>query len=326
MAPRMARVRLNARAFHAEFAGVRDMGVTIYLQRVVFGIGIGALFTSYFTFAADLIPQSRRTEGLALFGISGLLPLLVNPFADRIGVSAPDLRWFLPSIGGVILLSGLVVTMLEEPRSEGRDPAPLADALQALRRKPLWSVWLATAVFSGLVAVFFTFATVAAERRGVEQAPSLWFSYALGAVSVRLFGARVPDRLGPENMVAPAVGFYVGAMVLAAHAGSFEEFLLVALLAGIGHGYCFPVLSGQVVTRSPEAFRGSALAVFTALWGVTELLVAPLFGAIADRWGDAAMFVTASLGGIAALLLWLPLEHLFGGRKPSVAVAVAPDA
>ena len=57
---------------------VRDLGPLIYIDRVLMGIGAGALFTGYFAWAGDIIPEERRTEGIALFGVSGLLPLALN--------------------------------------------------------------------------------------------------------------------------------------------------------------------------------------------------------------------------------------------------------
>ena len=298
-------------------AAVVRIDMIIYLERAILGAGLGAVFTGYFTFAADIVPQERRTEGLALFGASGLVPLLINPFADQIGISVPGLRWFLPAIGILILLSLLILWRIPEPESVAGSRPPMRRALGALVHASLWPVWLATITFGGLVALFMTFATVAAEERGVENAPSLWLTYALGAVLVRLLGGRVPDRLGPSNLVAPAIGLYVGALLLAAMAHDFGDFLVAATMAGVGHGYCFPVLSGQVVSRMPATFRGSGVALFTALWGVSELLITPLFGAIADARGDAAMFVLAACAAVVCLLIWAALEHLVGHRPQS---------
>ena len=56
-----------------------SMSPGISVMRFVAGVGTGTLFAGYFAFVADLIPASRRTEGIALFGISGLLPLMMNP-------------------------------------------------------------------------------------------------------------------------------------------------------------------------------------------------------------------------------------------------------
>lgn len=291
---------------------VDRIGPLIYVERILVGVGIGALFSGYFTFAADLIPAARRTEGLALFGISGLVPLLINPFADRLHLTPSDLRWFLPVVGAVIFTSLLPLLVLAEPRGAELNARPMREALSELRRRALWPPWLATVAFSGLVAAFMTFATVAAAKRGVEDAPTLWLTYAIGAVLVRLFGARLPDRLGPSFVLGPALGLYIIAMLLAARATSLQDFLVAALLAGLGHGYCFPVLTSQVVTRIPDTFRGSAVSFFTALWGLSELLVSPAFGRFADLYGDGAMFHLAAGCGLACLLGWVGLERAYG--------------
>lgn len=55
-----------------------DVGPLVYGVRLLFGLGQGAVFTGYFTVAADLVPEARRTEGLALFGLSGLVPLAIT--------------------------------------------------------------------------------------------------------------------------------------------------------------------------------------------------------------------------------------------------------
>lgn len=292
---------------------VDAMGPLIYLERIVFGIGIGTLFSGYFTFAADLVPEARRTEGLALFGISGLLPMAVAPLSERLGVGAPELRWFLPLMGLVAGMSLFAIPAIPEPTRATAGPPPSISAiLRALRRAPLWPVWIASVTFAGLVAVFATFSTVAAEAREIAGPARLWLAYAIGAVSVRAIGARVPDRLGPQNLIAPALAAYVGAFLLLAEASTMRDFFLAAGLAGLGHGCAFPVLTSQLVSRTPASLRGSAVAGFTALWQLCELLAAPIFGLVADGHGDAPMFLLAGTAGIAMLVGWLVLEHRFG--------------
>ncbi len=298
--------------------GVDSVGYLVYIQRAILGVGIGALFAGYLTLAADIVPKERRTEGLALFGVAGVLPLLVNPFADQLGIAAADLRWFFPVIGAVILASLLFLWRLPEPdiasTADSSVRPPMRQALRALSRWQLWPVWMATTGFGGLIAVFMTFAAVSAEHRAIENVPSLWLTYVLGAVSVRIVGGRLPDIVGPSNMIAPAIGLYIASMLLLTMASSFNEFLLTFLLAGLGHGYCFPLLSSQVVGRMPDTFRGSGMAFFTALWSITNFVFTPVFGAIADRYGDAAMFVSTALFGIIVLTIWLILEHVAGRR------------
>ena len=292
---------------------VRDVGPEIYGVRLVFGLGAGIIFPGYFAFASDIIPAHRRTEGFAVFGIAGLLPLMVNPVSARLGIDPAGLRTFYPWLGGLVLLS--LVLMLRVPESS-RKAAPRSvfsgDLLRELCRRRLAPVWLATVVFAGFFSVFAAFATVAAEQRGIGAARDIWLSYALAAVVVRLVGAKLPDKVGPSNIVAPALASYATAMLLLADASTEMSFLAAGAFAGLGHGYCFPVLSAQVVSRIPDSMRGGGLTTFTALWSFASLIAAPSFGKVADLMGDCVMFCLSALVAVVALLPWCALEHFWG--------------
>ena len=298
---------------------ISSIGVGVYVVRAAIGIGIGALFTGYFTFAADFIPATRRTEGLAIFGIFGLLGLLVNPSAELLGIEGAQLRGFYPVVGAVILTSLILLHFVPEKRrtaEQNGESFGFRVAWRALTVRSLLPVWLASAVFSGMVATYMAFVTVAAGDAGVARPALLWGTYTLGATFVRLFGARIPDRVGPSNLVAPSLGFYVAALIVAAGATSMNGFLLSGLLAGVGHGYCFPVLTGQVVTRVDDRFRGSALAVFTGLWELVRIVFTPAFGLMADTYDDATMFAACACFGVCGLVGWLALE-VGEGRAPT---------
>ena len=51
------------------------LGLHVYGIRLLDGMAMTMWYTALFTYAADLVPASRRTEGLAIFGISGLIPI-----------------------------------------------------------------------------------------------------------------------------------------------------------------------------------------------------------------------------------------------------------
>ncbi|MCB9681680.1 MAG: MFS transporter [Alphaproteobacteria bacterium] len=289
--------------------GVDRVGPLVIVARLLAGAGVGTLFTGYFTLASDLVPEARRTEGLALFGVSGLVPLVVNPLATRLGVDASGVRWFLPLVGGAILLSLLLLRGVPEVRAHAAQARPsLAEVGAALRRRGLWSVWVADAVFSSLVATFMAFCLVVAGRAGIPQAADLWFAYALGASGVRLLGATLPSRLGPSRVLAAALLCYVGAIALLGASADRATLLASGLLAGVGHGYAFPVLTAQVVTRAPLALRGSAMSMFTGLWDTTKLLAPPALGLAADRWGDGVMLDVAAAAALGGCVVWAALE------------------
>jgi len=289
---------------------VEDTGPTAWAMRLLFGVGEGAMFSAFFTFVADIVPAERRTEGIALFGVSGLLPLAVSPLATTVGIDAPDLRWFLPLVGIVVAAAALFLLPLPETRvARPSGEMSLKGALKALSARPTWSVWLGTVLFSGMVTTVMAFATVVAAGRGVETPTGLWLTYAFGAAGVRVVGARLPDRLGPTNLVAPSLAVYALALVVVSSAETDGAFFLVGALAGLGHGYCFPVLTSQVVTRVADRYRGSGLSLFTALFGASGLAFSPALGALADRHGDDWMFAAAAVAVTAGIACWAVVEH-----------------
>ena len=295
--------------------GVTGIGPMLYASRLIVGVGVAALFTGYFTFASDLVVPERRTEGLAIFGVSGLAPLLINPISQAIGVDAPDLRWFFPVISSMVVLSLIPLVKVPDVVSERKTSAeqPVSERnWRVLVAPQLWPVWLVTIILGGLVVLFLSFATVAARSAGLERPTNLWLTYAAGAVVVRLVGARLPDVIGTHNMVAPALAAYVGAALLLADASTGNIVLLGGLLAGLAHGYAFPVVTSQVITRVPEHMRGTGMAVFTGLWDVSRLVLAPILGAVADATDDSTMFASGAVGACILLAVWAVAEHLVG--------------
>lgn len=304
--------------------GIEQPGAVAYLVRIVVGVGTATLFTSYFTFAADLVPEVRRTEGLALFGISGLVPLLVNPLAGQLGITGGQLRWFFPALGLLVAASVLFLWPIPERRSASPEPLRAVAVLTALREPALLPVWLATTVFSSLVAVFMAFSTVVAADREIDSPGVLWLAYAAGAVSVRLLGARLPARVGPSLVVPPALLAYGAALWLTARTDQPLGLAVAGGLAGIGHGYAFPVLAGQVVTRIRWSLRGSAMSLFTALWDLSKLLLVPAAGALADRTDDETMLVSVAAAGLLGVVIWGGLEAALGPGLGSTRAAAPP--
>ncbi|MEQ1505361.1 MAG: MFS transporter, partial [Myxococcota bacterium] len=116
------------------------------------------------------------------------------------------------------------------------------------------------------------------------------------------------DRVGPSRMVPPALLSYVAATVAAAVGTTDVSLATCGALAGIGHGYCFPVLTGQAISRTPPDLRGTALSLFTALWDLARLVLVPVAGALADATSDGWMLCTAAGLALVGLAGWAILE------------------
>lgn len=295
----------------------KDLGSMVYLSRLFLGLGAGVVFPAFVALVSDHIPVFRRTEGLALFGVSGLIPMGFHPFADKLGISPGDIRWLVPLVGILMLVSLLPLIPLREPMHDRPwVNTTWRDVWNMLSSRMLWPVWLATIVFALCLGSVVSFAVISAKQRNIADAAMFWVTYALGGAGVRLFGGRLPDRIGPFNLVSPAFALYAIALLCLAFADSFGDVLVAGFLAGLGHGYGVPILSSMVISRSPEHLRGTALSAYAALWGIAEILLLPVLGAFADHYGDRAMFVLVVLSGLCLLMLWAYWEHTHDRPHP----------
>ena len=287
------------------------LGPALWFSRVLFGIGGAIAFTGFFAFIADKVPPSRRVEGIALFGISGLLPLALNPIIGSYGLTTQDLQTIYPVAGILVLCSLFFLLPVPDAQDvvEARQPHSLRQRWDALTQPRLRPVWIAVVTFSGMTAVFMTFSTVAAKAQNLENPAIAWFTYAGGSVLVRLFGARLPERVGPNRILFPALLSYVLSLMVTGFATSTSHFLLAGLLAGFGHGYAFPVMTAAVVDRTNIALRGTAMASCMGLWQLTGLGTRPLFGWLGDVEGLRWLFLIAAMVGLAGVTLWAALER-----------------
>jgi len=123
-------------------------------------------------------------------------------------------------------------------------------------------------------------------------------AYAAAAILLRVALGWLPDSVGPKRVLFPALVALAAGFLALAGARDARDVMVAGVLCGIGHGYVFPILFALVVSRAGDADRGSASAIFTALFDVGVVLGGPLFGVLSRGLGFAWTFATAA--GIVA--------------------------
>lgn len=288
---------------------VESFSFFLLCVRLIIGVGIGTLFSAYFTLASDWIPKARRTEGLAIFGIFGLLPLCVNPMISILGYEGKDLVLAFPYLAGLIILSYFLIFQLPEQQKSVKVPF---SAYRALWSKPLRAVWWSSAFFAGWVGVYFAFATLRVQASADQNYPPMyiWFFYAGSATLLRIFGSHHLDKgRGTVFWMIPALSLYALSFLFLYWRFPYHG-MVSASIAGLGHGLCFPVCSSLVVARSPQSLRGAGISTFTAIWDLSMLLSVPIVGYLADVFGlEMMMLVVFGLLPVG-VMGWLFLERL----------------
>jgi MFS family permease len=280
------------------YLSIHALGPRLYFVRLLDGVAAMMWYTALFTYAADLVPAQRRTEGLAIFGVSGLIPIGVGAQAgDVILAYATYRELFVAALAFVVLGLILCLPLRDVRPAHSAQGVPQRSILATAAQRNLLPVWLAASTFFIAVLALFSFMKTFVIATGIGSVGSFFSAYALMAVSLRVFLGWLPDRLGPRRMLGIAMPCYAAGLVVLSLAHTPVHVLAAGLLCGAGHGYTFPVLFSLVVERARPLERGAATAFFTALDWLGLLLAGPVVGYIIERAGYGRSFM-----GLALLL------------------------
>jgi predicted MFS family arabinose efflux permease len=270
--------------------------------RVVHGVAQASMFSVLFTFAADIVPAERRAEGIALYGISGMIPMAVGVLlGEWVIVGGDYTRVF--QLAGVCALAGLLASALLPETRSGAPGRSFFTAARAPELRPLWFV--GTSFAMGLAAYFVFLKTYLIEAPELGSMTLFFMTYAIAAVLLRVLFGWVPERLGLIRVLIPSLVIAAAGLAMIALATGPLHLVIAAVACGVGHGFAFPIISALVVTRAQPDERGSAIALFTALFDLGVLLGGPCFGVSARYAGYPVTFALAGALCITATLVFV---------------------
>jgi MFS family permease len=301
----------------ALYLTVSEIGPWLIAVRIGHGLAEAMLFTALFTYAADQVPERRLTQGLAIFGVSGMLPIsLAGLLGDAILSMSDFTTLFIVATGFAVSALLLALPLYDAPRDPQRHAEVSRGFLAMARQRNLLPIWWVAMVFSVALAAMFTFVKPFVMDSGAGTVGGFFTGYAAIAILLRLFFGWLPDRVGAVFVLIPALMILATGFFMLSRATTSAEVMAAGMLCGVGHGYTFPILFGLVVTRSRDAERGSAMALFTGLFDVGVLLGGPSFGFIIDHAGYSTMFATA--GGLVVMgaLSYAIWDRAVGRRNP----------
>lgn len=311
------RIMLLATAAHAlaslGYLAVDRLGVLCVVLVAVTATAGGAMFTSFVTYASDVIPVTRRAQGLAWFGLfgmasNGLSPLLGEWLLQGWGFSA----YFLAA-AALAAVCLLIIAQLEDRTTFPRERLGREDRSSPPIPAAFWLLMVLTLLFGAAEASVFTFLAPYVTAAGRAPAGTIFFAYAGMAVFVRIVSGHLPDRIGRYPMLAFAFVVYGSALFLLPRAADRTWLHVVGALAGAGHGYAFPILAALVIDLAGGR-RGRAVSWFTAMFDLGHSISNPVLGALAEHFGYRAMYSTVGLlafsaGCVTALRAIRPAER-----------------
>ena len=298
--------------FTAIFGGYLIAGtLTLFiLFRIIHGVSFGMVTVSGNTIVIDIMPSSRRGEGLGYYGLANNIAMSIGPMTGLFlhDAGADYTLIFCCSLGSCLigfLCASLVKTTYKPPVK--REPISL-DRFILLKGIPAGFSLLLLSIPYGMTT---NYVAMYAKQIGIQASTGFFFTFmALGMAVSRLFSGRLVDR-GMVTQVIEA-GLYLVCFCffglsscgwLTTWSLQWTTYFLftIALLLGIGFGTMFPAYNTLFVNLAPNNQRGTATSTYLTSWDVGIGAGMLLGGYIAE----IATFKMAYLFGVALTVISL---------------------
>ena len=332
--PRKMVLLIAYSAFAIFFAGYLAASSLLLftIVRTLHGGPFGAVTVANSTVAIDVLPSSRRNEGIGYYGLSNNLAMAISPtFALFVYSETHNFQllfWLAFAVATFGLIVDSTVTLKKpQPSSISPQPSSISPQPSALRldRFFLKSGWLI-----GVNMVFFGFcfgvlsnylAIYGKQVLGMTGGTGAWFM--LCSIS-RLQGGKALregklTQNAAEGMVISLVGYTLFILMptlsslfpLPSYILHLIGYYGSALLIGLGNGHLWPAFQNMMISVAHHNERGTANSTILVSWDCGMGLGILVGGIIAELLGYSAAFWTVAIINLAGVTLYFVRTRQF---------------
>ena len=309
------------------------------IVRTLHGIPFGSVTVANSTMAIDVLPSSRRNEGIGYYGLSNNLAMAIAPSIGLILYHETHnfqlLFWLALIIAGL----GLCVdATIKERRDEGMRerknensstakgnlassssrslvPTPSLDRFFLLKG---WMLAVNMIFFGFCFGVLSNYLAIfCKEVMGRTGGTGIYFALlSVGLIASRLQGSKglregKLARNAAEGVVLSSLGY----TLFVAMPNDFGYYVS-ALLIGLGNGHMWPAFQNMIINVAEHSQRGTANSTILVSWDVGMGLGVLLGGVVAENVGyTAAFWMTAAAQVTGAILFYAKTRYDFEKKR-----------
>lgn len=294
--------------FFALFAGYLIAGtMTLFaIIRTVHGAPMGAVTVANSTSAIDVLPSSRRAEGIGYYGLSNNLATSIAPTVglliyDKIGNY--NIIFLIALCAAVI---GFVINATVHFPVKEIVPNKNPISFDRFFLVKGWSegvVIMSVGLSYGVLVTYL--AIYGKEELGMTAGTGAWFAVlCTGLILSRLIGARSLRKGRVVQNVNRGILISVFGYLLFALMKNPVGFYGAAIIIGLGNGHIFPGMQTMFVNLAPNNQRGTANSTLLTCWDV-GMGVGVVFGGIAiHHSGYSAAFWFAFIVNLLGVIFY----------------------
>lgn len=315
--PRKRMLLISLAAYFLLFAGylLPAGGLLLFaLVRTLHGAPYGAATVANSTMAVDVLPSSRRNEGIGYYGLSNNLASALAPLAGlSVYHASHDFRLIFLIAFATAAIGLFTAHSIQPPRAAAARPGKLRLSLDRFFLLSGWRLALNMSLFGACWGVLSNYLAIyGKEQLGQTSGTGPFFLVlSVGLIASRLQGSKAlrQGRLTQNalwGILLSTIG-YTLFIALPTTTGYF----LSALLIGLGNGHLWPAFQNMILTIGGSQKRGTANSTLLTSWDLGMGLGILGGGLVAEHIGFSAAFWATSLLHAAglALFFWATMPH-----------------
>nr|WP_106783124.1 MFS transporter [Lysinibacillus timonensis] len=238
----------------------------LLVNRFLHGIMLGIASTATGTIVAQIIPMTRKGEGIGYFSMSSTLATAIGPFIGLLMSQHTSYQWIFALclvIGIISLITAffLYIPKLEEgTKSESNEKRFSISNFIEIKAIPIAIVTLVVAFCYSSVLSYINFYAI--EINQVAAASFFFLVYSLAVLFSRPFTGRLLDLKGANYIMYPAFILFTIGLFLLSIANNGFMLLIAGVLIGLGFGNMQSCTQAIAVKLTSPHRMGLATATF----------------------------------------------------------------
>jgi len=309
-------------AFAIFFAGYLAASTLLLftIVRTLHGGPFGALTVANSTVAIDVLPSSRRTEGIGYYGMSNNLAMAIAPsvgiFLYRYTHSFELLFW----LALIVAFAGLAVdaTVKCDKGKVNRERQSFSLSWDRFFLVRGWLLGLNMVAFGFCFGVLSNYLAIyGKEVMGITGGTGTYFMLcSVGLILSRLQGGKALRHGRVTHNAAYGICFSFVGYTLFILMPNMVGYYASALLIGLGNGHMWPAFQNMTISVAPNSQRGTANSTILVSWDIGMGLGILLGGIISELAGYSSAFWTvACVHAVGAITFFAATRRFFLERN-----------
>ena len=160
-------------------------------------------------------------------------------------------------------------------------------------------------LFLGLIplAGFSAFMPLYADEQLDIGAGPIFLLYGVLILAVRIFGARIPDRLGGRRSASIALVLAAIGIAIMAIWPTVPGLVVGTVVFAVGMSLMYPALLLLALQSASDADRASVVGTFSSFFDLSQGVGAFICGAVAAATGNRGAFATGAIAAVAGFIV-----------------------